>query len=290
MIMKNKKPQKKNSASNRHKGAADRSKPARRAHERVIKFSEDLVWGLNPIFEALSNEPSRLSEIIIQKEKRGSRLDDIFELARTHKVKISLVDSLRLSGDGSSGVKHQGLVAKVSQADLLEFSDFLSKFEAAVKAGEKPRIMVCDSLQDPHNLGAIIRSALASGASGVLITRERSAPLGGTAHKSSAGAISHIDICQVTNLASALADFKKAGAWIFGAIKDADAVSLYETDFNVPSCIVIGSEGKGIRPLVRRECDVLVSIPMVGKLDSLNASVAAAVILFEAMRQTGGVE
>ncbi len=271
----------------KHKKTTKRQVPYKASgRERIIKFSEDLVWGMNPVFEALSHEPARISEIIIQKDKRGSRVDDVFSLVKKHRIKISLVDSFRLSGEGSSAVKHQGIVARVNQADLLDFSDFLVKFEAAVKAGEKPRIMVCDSLQDPHNLGAVIRSALASGATGVLVTRERSAPLGGTAYKSSAGAVSHIDICQVTNLVSALADLKKVGAWVFGAVKEADATSLYKTDFNVPSCIIIGSEGKGIRPLVRRECDVLVSIPMAGELDSLNASVAAAVILFEAMRQT----
>ncbi len=146
-------------------------------------------------------------------------------------------------------------------------------------------LMICDSLQDPHNLGAIIRSALASGAAGVIVTRERSAPLGGTAAKASAGAMSHIAICQVTNLVAALKDLKNAGFWIFGAVKESEAQSLYATDLTVPSCLVVGSEGKGIRPLVKRECDVLISIPMAGTLDSLNSSVAAAVILFEARRQ-----
>ena len=260
------------------------SKP--RGLERNLRFSEDLLWGLHPVVEALKNEPNRLSEIIVQKDKRGTKFDEIVELAREEKVKISFVDSIRLSGEGASEVRHQGVIARVSQADLMDFADFLSKFEKDVQEGKKPRIIVCDSLQDPHNLGAIVRSALASGATGVLMTRERSAPLGGTAAKSSAGAVSHIDICQVTNLVTSLADLKKVGAWVFGAIKDADAVSLYKTDLNVPCCIVVGSEGKGIRPLVRRECDVLVSIPMVGTLDSLNSSVAAAVILFEAMRQS----
>jgi 23S rRNA (guanosine2251-2'-O)-methyltransferase len=120
---------------------------------------------------------------------------------------------------------------------------------------------------------------------GVVITREKSAPLGGTAAKASAGAMSHIDIAQVTNLASALQQLKKAGAWIFGAVKESDAQSLYQTDLRLPTCFVVGSEGKGIRPLVRKQCDVLTSIPMIGTLDSLNSSVAAGVIMFEALRQ-----
>lgn len=282
--MKSKKPQKKNIAPPQP-GGASKSQKQSRGNERTIKFSEDLGWGVHPVVEILKNESSRLSEIIIQKDKRGTKFDEIFDLARQNRIKITLVDSIRLTGEGSFGVRHQGVVAKVSQADLVDFKDFLDNFETAVKNGEKPRLVVCDSLQDPHNVGAVTRSALASGAAGVLLTRERSAPLGGTAYKSSAGAMSHIDICQVTNLATALAELKKAGAWVFGAIKDSEAVSLYKTDLNLPCCIVVGSEGKGIRPLVRRECDVLVSIPMTDKIDSLNASVAAAVILFEAMRQ-----
>lgn len=267
-----------------NKGSEGRGRSPR-GPERKIKFSEDLLWGINPIVEALKNEPNRISEIIAQKDKRGSRFDELYELARINKIKVNYVDHLKLVGDGAFEARHQGVIAKVSQADLMDFNDFLAKFEKAVQAGEKPRILVCDSLQDPQNLGAVIRSALASGASGVLLTRERSAPLGGTAAKASAGAISHIDICQVTNLVKSLAELKKAGAWVFGAIKDADAVSVYESDLDVPACIVVGSEGKGIRPLVRKECDIMISIPMEGNLDSLNISVAAAVILFEALRQ-----
>ena len=128
------------------------------------------------------------------------------------------------------------------------------------------------------------------GVSGVVLTRERSAPLGGTAAKSSAGAISHIDICQVTNLAESLKQLKEAGAWIFGAVKDATAQSIFTTDFALPACLVVGGEGQGIRPLVRKQCDVLVSIPMVGTLDSLNSSVAAGIIMFEMLRQTISVK
>lgn len=257
--------------------------------ELRVRFSEDLIWGIHPIVEALKNEPHRLTEIVAQKDKRGTKFDEIYDLARTHKIKINFVENFKLIGEGSAAVRHQGIIARVTQAELVDFNDFLAKFESDVKAGKNPRIIVCDSLQDPHNVGAVIRSALASGATGVLLTRERSAPLGGTAAKTSAGAMSHIDICQVTNLVNALADLKKVGGWVFGAIKDADAVSIYKSDLTVPSCIVVGSEGKGIRPLVRRECDVLLSIPMQGTLDSLNSSVAAAVILFEAMRQSGEV-
>lgn len=254
--------------------------------ERRIKLSDDLLWGTHPVVEALTQEADRVTEVILMQERRGKKQEEIIELARTAGVKVSFVPSFRLVGEGASQVRHQGVLARTSASSLLDFDVLVDKFAASVQAGECPRLIVCDTLQDPHNLGAIIRSALASGASGVVLTRERSAPLGGTAAKSSAGAMSHIDICQVTNLVSALQKLKDVGAWVFGAVKDEAAQSLYATDLKVPACVVVGSEGKGIRPLVRKECDILVSIPMVGNLDSLNSSVAAAVILFEAMRQS----
>jgi len=257
----------------------------RRSGEKNIRLSDDLLWGVHPVFEGLEKEPDRFTEIFLQKDRRGGKIEEILRLAREHQVKVSFVESLRITGEGSAQARHQGIVARVSETPLISFDALVEKLKPRMAAGEKPRLMVCDSLQDPHNLGAIIRSALASGAAGVLVTRERTAPLGGTAAKSSAGAMAHIDICQVTNLVNALKDLKKAGFWIFGAVKDADAQSLYQTDLAMPACLVVGSEGKGVRPLVKKECDVLVSIPMAGTLDSLNSSVAAAVILFEAMRQ-----
>jgi len=255
--------------------------------EKRIRLSDDLLWGIHPVYEGLVKEPEKFSEIFLQKEKRGDKIEELIGLARKAGVKIDFVDTLKLTGDGSDQVRHQGVVARKSVTSLLPFDDFLEKLRQRNAEGKSCRIIALDSLQDPHNVGAIIRSALASGAAGVLVTRERSAPLGGTAAKSSAGAMSHIDICQVTNLVNALNALKTAGFWIFGAVKDADAVSLYDTDLSVPACLVVGSEGKGIRPLVKKECDILVSIPMEGSLDSLNSSVAAGVLLFETMRQVG---
>lgn len=258
----------------------------REGSERKIRMSEDLLWGTHPVFEALEKEAGRFSEIILQKERRGTKIEEIIRMARSQRVKISFVDSIRLIGEGASQARHQGIVARISEAVFVALEDLIKKVTDLKQDGIVPRLIVCDSLQDPHNLGAIIRSALASGANGVVVTRERSAPIGGTVAKASAGAVSHIDICQVTNLTTALKMLKEAGFWIFGAVKEGDAQSLYQADLTVPTCLVVGSEGKGIRPLVKKECDVLISIPMVGSLDSLNSSVAAAVILFEAMRQS----
>lgn len=255
-------------------------------NEKRIRISDDLLWGTHPVVEALTHEPERVTELLLVKERRGKKQDELVDLARKAGVKVNFVEGLKLMGEGASQIRHQGVVARTSASALMDFDELVEKFAVRIAAGEKPRLIVCDSLQDPHNLGAIIRSALASGASGVVLTRERSAPLGGTAAKSSAGAMSHIDISQVTNLATALKKLKKAGAWVFGAVKDDTAQSIYDVDLHVPACIVVGSEGKGVRPLVKKECDMLVSIPMSGELDSLNSSVAAAVILFEAMRQS----
>ncbi|MFV0437177.1 MAG: 23S rRNA (guanosine(2251)-2'-O)-methyltransferase RlmB [Desulfopila sp.] len=264
----------------------NRQQEKARTGEKRIRLSDDLLWGTHPVVEALSREPQRLSEVILVRERRGKKQDEIVTLARAAGVKVTFVPALRVLGEGATQVRHQGVVAKTSASDLRDFDQLVADFAARVAAGQRPRLVVCDSLQDPHNLGAIVRSALASGATGVVITRERSAPLGGVAAKASAGAMAHIDISQVTNLTAALKKLKAAGAWIFGAVKDGTAQSIYATDLNLPACIVVGSEGKGIRPLVQKECDVLVSIPMAGDLDSLNSSVAAAVILFEALRQS----
>ena len=266
----------------------DKRKELTPGPEKRIRLSDDLIWGVHPVLEALLQEPERVLEIILHRERRGGKLDEIIGLAKEKGIRTTLVQSLRLTGEGAAEVRHQGVLARTSQTALLPFDELLERFAVRVQNGEMPRLIACDSLQDPHNLGAIIRSALASGTVGVILTRERSAPLSGTAVKASAGAVSHIDICHVTNLVAALKKIKEAGAWVFGAVKDGAAQSLYATDFRLPACVVVGSEGTGIRPLVRRECDILISIPMAGSLDSLNSSVAAAVILFEAMRQNAG--
>lgn len=258
----------------------------RTSGEKRIHFSDDMLWGIHPVVEGLTKEPDRFTEVIIQKDKRGSKIEEIIGLAKRAGVKLMFVESLHLTGDGSAQVRHQGVIARITETPLLDFDDLKEKMIARLGEKKPTRLMVLDSLQDPHNVGAIIRSALASGAAGVIVTRERSAPLGGTAAKSSAGAMSHIDICQVTNLSRALQELKEIGFWVYGAVKDADAKSLYEVDLAPPACLVVGSEGKGIRPLVKKECDFLISIPMEGDLDSLNSSVAAGIILFETQRQS----
>lgn len=254
--------------------------------ERRIKFSEDLIWGVHPVLEALQAGPGRISELILQKDRHGTAWEELIDSARRAKIKCTFVERIKITGDEGRQVRHQGVVARGVAVNLTAFEDLLADFAASVAKGEKPRVIACDSIQDPHNLGAIIRSAHAAGVNRVLLTRERSAPLGGTAAKASAGAISLVDICQVTNLVNAIQALKDAGAWVFGAVKESSAQSIYETDFDLPACVIVGNEERGVRPLVQRHCDVLISIPMAGKLDSLNSSVAGAVIMFEMHRQS----
>ena len=257
----------------------------KKGREKRIKISEDLLWGIHPVFEALQNEPERIAEIFIIKGKHGTKWEELIESARKEKTKLSFVDSFKISGENASQVRHQGVIARMSTVALSSSDAIIDLFAEKTAAQENPVLIVCDTLQDPHNLGAIIRSAYASGMIALVTTAENSAPLGGIVAKSAAGAMSHLPICRVTNLSDFLMKLKKVGAWVFGAVKDDDAVSLYSADLNLPAVIVVGSEGKGIRPLVKKHCDILISIPMAGDLDSLNSSVAAAVIMFESLRQ-----
>ncbi len=253
--------------------------------KKVVRLSDDLLWGIHPVCECLAQQPDRISELIVHRERHDPKIETILRLARQAGIRYTFVDSLRLAGEDAGRARHQGVVARTTAVAPLDAGEFCRRIKARIDAGRPCRVVVLDSLQDAANVGAIVRSALASGAAGVLMTRERSAPLGGTAAKASAGALFHLDICQVTNLVSALKELKKIGCWVFGMVSDPRALSVYDSDLTVAACIVIGAEGRGIRPLVQKECDLLLSIPMGGELDSLNASVAAGVVLFEAMRQ-----
>jgi 23S rRNA (guanosine2251-2'-O)-methyltransferase len=246
--------------------------------------AEDLLWGIHPVLEAIQHHPRRLSEILIQRGKAGPKYQEIIDLARAHSVRLRFVEAGRLGVPGHS--LHQGVVARQAAVQLQTLPDLLASTQAAAKEKNSlPRLLVLDSIQDPRNLGAILRSALAAGFTSVLLTRERSAPLSGTVARTSAGAIHQLQIGQVVNLAEALKDIRDQGFWVFGAVLDLEAVSVYAADLRVPLCLVIGSEGKGIRPLVQRQCDQLLTIPMQTDFDSLNVSVAAAIIMFEAVRQ-----
>ncbi len=244
--------------------------------------AEDLIWGINAVSEALNADPRSLSEILVLRDKAGPKYQQIIDRARDGNVRLRFVEGSRLGVP--SHVKHQGIVARRVEARLLQLDELLEQIQVT-EENPYPRILAVDSVQDPRNLGAILRSALAAGFTSVILTRERSVPLTGTVARTSAGAVSHLRICQVVNLAETLKTLRERKFWVFGTVADLSARSIYEADFSLPICLVVGSEGKGIRPLVQKQCDQLVTIPMRKVSNSLNASVAAAVVMFEIDRQ-----
>jgi 23S rRNA (guanosine2251-2'-O)-methyltransferase len=245
--------------------------------------TDDLLWGINAVWEALGQDTGAISEILIQQGKAGPRLQQIIDLAKERSIAVRFVEAARMRVPRHC--RHQGVVARQSEARLLSLDALLESLDAE-QAPVPARILALDSIQDPRNLGSILRSALAAGFSHVIMTRERSVPVTGTVARTSAGAVAHLQLCQVVNLVDTLNVLKERGFWIYGAVAESDAASIYSTDLSGAICLVIGSEGKGIRPLVRKQCDYLVTIPMKSAFNSLNASAAAAVIMFEIARRS----
>lgn len=239
----------------------------------------DLIWGINTVYETLLHKSRDIGEVLIAKGRGGSKLQEIIELARHHKMRLRFVAPERLGVAGQCN--HQGVVARLSQTPLYSLDELLDSLKGSVPA----KLLALDSIQDPHNLGAILRSAAAAGFTSVILTRERSAPVSGTVAKVAAGALSRLKIATVTNLAKALEQVKEHGFWVYGSVADVTAPSMYTLAFSAPICLVIGSESKGIRPLVQKQCDQLFTIPMHEGFNSINASVAAGVIMFEVIRQ-----
>ena len=240
-----------------------------------------LIYGLHTVTEALRQEGDQVREIFIQRGKTGPGVQGVIDLARGAGIKLRFVERARMPRVAGP---HQGVVARRSPVPLLSLPTLLKRIG---NRDRPPCLLALDSVQDPRNLGAIIRSALAADIDGIILTRERCAPLTATVMKTSAGAVSHVDICRVVNLADSLNILKKSGYWVYGTVVDLAATSLYEVDFAFPLCLVIGGEGKGIRPRVKKQCDGLITIPMSGRLDSLNCSVAAGIVMFEVARRRG---
>ncbi len=242
---------------------------------------EDIVEGRNAVIEAL-RAGRMIDKIFIQKGETDKTLGHIASKAR--EAGIVVVDADRRKLDSMSQTHaHQGVIALTAVREYCSVSDIL---DIAKENGEAPFVVVCDEISDPHNLGAVIRTAEAAGVHGIIIPKRRSAGVTSIVDKTSAGAVEHMAVARVSNLSAALKELKDAGVWIYGTA--AEGVSpLWQTDLKGPICIVIGSEGDGISRLIRENCDFLVSIPMKGKVSSLNASAAAAVLIYEALRQRG---
>ena len=243
---------------------------------------EDLVEGRNAVIEAL-RAGRALDKIYIAKGETDKTLGHIASRARDAGIVVVEADRRKL--DAMSATKaHQGVVAVAAVREYSTVEDILA---IAAQRCEPPFLILCDEISDPHNLGAILRSAYCAGAHGVVIPKRRSAGLTGIVDKTSAGAAEHVAVARVANLTAAIRDLKERGLWIYGAAANAPA-SLWETDLTGPCALVVGSEGAGMSRLVAEQCDFLVGIPMRGDLDSLNASAAAAVLMYEVVRQRNG--
>ena len=254
--------------------AAKRARPAEQD-----PGADGLIEGRNAVIEALRAGTS-IDKIYLQKGETDRTLGHIASTAREKGIVVVDADKRKLDSMSRTHA-HQGVIALASVREYVSVADILN---AAREKGEAPLIVVCDEISDPHNLGAIIRTAECAGAHGVIITKRRSAGLTSVVGKTSAGAVSYVPVARVPNIAALLKELQKEGVWVFGTAAEG-TTTLYDADLKGPAAIVIGSEGDGMTRLVREGCDFLVSIPMKGKISSLNASAAAAILLYEAVRQ-----
>ena len=242
---------------------------------------EDLIEGRNAVTEAL-RAGRNIDKIYIAKGEVDKTLGHIASRAR--EMGIVVVEADRRKLDSMSVThSHQGVVALAAVREYSSIDDIL---RIAEERGEAPFVIVCDEISDHHNLGAIIRTAECVGVHGIIIPKRRSAGLTPIVGKTSAGAVEHMAVARVSNLTAAIKELKERGLWVYGTAADAPA-GMWETNLSGPICLVIGSEGDGMGRLVRENCDVLVSIPMHGKVNSLNASAAAGILMYEVLRQRG---
>ena len=239
----------------------------------------DIIYGIHPILEALSARGHMVREIWVSKGGRSRKVRDILSQARELGVKVRSHQRQRL--DSKAGTTaHQGIVAFLSPYPFADLDEIL----ATARKDDPALILALDGIQDPQNLGSLIRTAYVCGAHGVVLPKDRAAPLTAAVAKASAGALEHVAVARVTNLKRTLELFKKNGIWVVGLSREGENL-IYELDLRLPTAMVIGGEAKGIRPLVAQTCDLLAAIPQRGLLDSLNAAVAGSIALYEAMRQ-----
>lgn len=243
-------------------------------------FEEDSLHleGRNAVLEALKSERD-IDKILIQQGNTEGSIKKIIAEAKNRGIVIQTVAKSKLD-ELSETKKHQGVIAFVSAHKYAQVEDILKN---AKEKGEKPFIIILDGITDPHNLGAIIRTANISGAHGVIIPKRRSAGLSAVVAKASAGAIEYVPVAKVTNIARTIEDLKAKGVWI--ACADMDGENMYQTDLKGAIALVIGNEGEGVSRIVKEKCDFIVKIPMYGQITSLNASVAAGVLMYEVVRQ-----
>lgn len=244
-----------------------------------VEEVEGQLEGRNALQEALKSGRT-IDKVFIADGEIDRGLQRLAAQAREAGAVIVPVDRRKLDAMSTTH-SHQGVITLAAAHEYFSIDDIL---EEAASRGEAPLIVICDELSDPHNLGAILRSAECAGAHGVIIPKRRSVGLTATVAKASAGAIEYMKVCRVTNISSTIAELKEKGVWVFGTAAEG-SIPMYKANLTVPAAIVIGNEGDGMSQLVRKNCDVMVSIPMKGKISSLNASAAASILLYEAVRQ-----
>lgn len=253
-------------------------------------MNDSVIIGRNPVREALARGDGRIEKVLLQKGAHGSQIDAVRRAAKVAGIPVQVVPEVRINKLAPKAT-HQGVVAMASPVAYLELEDMLKQIAPSLDSvrEQKPVLLALDGIEDPHNYGAILRSAVASGVAGVIVPDRGQAPLSSTAIKASAGTALRIPIARITNMADTLFSLKERGYWIIGldggpAEGQQERSTVWKYDWDRPIAAVVGSEGKGMRPRVRSQCDVLVSIPMAGDADSLNASVAAGIVLFEAAK------
>lgn len=245
------------------------------------KRNTDMIAGRHAVGEALRSGRV-LDSVLVAKGERSGGLNALTARCRERGIPVKEVDARKL--DALCGPHHQGIAAVAACKEYATLDDL---FAAAQSRNEPPLFVVCDELEDPHNLGAILRTAEAAGAHGVIIPRRRSAGLTSATYKASAGAAEYVPVARVANIADTLRELKKRGVWIYGL--DMEGAPWCGTDLRDAAALVVGSEGRGVGRLVREQCDFVLSLPMRGRIQSLNASVACGIVLYEAARQRLGL-
>ena len=252
-----------------------------RKPETPVESSADMIEGRNAVSEAIRSGRT-INKVFLADGDTDRALGRLAAMAKDAGAVVVRIDRRRLNEMSLTGA-HQGIIASVAVHGYATIDEILAAAEAK---GEAPLIVLCDELSDPHNLGAILRTAECAGAHGVIIPKRRSVGLTAVVGKASAGAVEYMPVARVSNIAAAICELKERGVWVFGTAADG-ALPLYSADLRGPAAIVIGNEGEGMSRIVAESCDFKVSIPMKGHISSLNASAAAAILLYEAVRQRG---
>lgn len=244
------------------------------------KSENTILWGYHPVYEALRARRRKISVVHMVLDKIRPRGENLMRLARSAGIRVQGISAQQLTLMVGHK-RHQGICAEVTDYPISSLNDIM---DSAESAGEPPFLLVLDQIVDPQNFGAITRTAHCAGIHGVIVPKKHAAPPSAAASKASAGALEHMNIVFVINLVNALKDLKKRGIWIAGADQNSQ-VTVFDADLSGPLAIVVGGEEKGIRLLMKKQCDYLVAVPQTGPIGSLNASTAAAVVMYEAFRQ-----